>query len=755
MLKQSPETVLIEQVFDPIYYEWEYPDIGLSGASALQHFLDIGWKEGRNPNAFFDTAGYLLTNSDVADERINPYYHYLRYGLYEGRETMPAASPSVRTRLLFGYEVLDWIERIAPDFDRAYYAQQCREQDLDGINPVAHFAYYGWRRGLSPSRSFPLRRWLTQNPALSRFLVNPVIIQGEKDGGRFDDTAIRRNFSLEAARHVTRAPMPEPPLAVTEDDTEIAAAEIFEPSPEDVARLKGAFSPQHYLAVYDDVADAGTDPFAHYLSQGWRENRNPNANFDAAYYAATNPDVVAAGINPFLHYLLVGQSEGRLARAPGGYRRAIIEAAVTPEERSRDYVDNADDPVLQPEQIVAALRAHAADYPGLAVACSHDCYVRSVGGMQIFITDEEAAFRQRGYLYVQVSPRSAKLHVLADDAAFQVRLVCNGEVIGVAEIAALTWALRELRASFAGTRYFVLHSCLGFSAAGLDALRAAVDGASAFLWLHDYSTACLGYNLLRNNVEFCGAPPADSMACRICVYGASRPSLLRAMTDLFESGRFTVIAPSAVALQTWQAATRYPVAETVIHPHWRLSVSGRRRPARKAGPMRIAFLGQAVDAKGWLLYAALVRRFADDERFSFFHFVDSGRSPIDGVTTVRTIVSKSDRNAAVRLLAEHEIDFVAMLSNWPETFSYVACEVVVSGSFLLCLADSGNVRAVAETTGCGQVFDTSEALGDFLDADAAEFLRTQRRKLPNFHYETSGTTATLVQPAMRATPAVG
>ncbi len=751
MLKQSPEAVLIEQVFDATYYAWEYPDLGLSGTDALQHFLELGWREGRNPNPYFDTAGYLLTNADVADERINPYYHYLRYGLYEGRETMPAASPSVRTQLLFGYELRDWVARITPEFDRAFYAQQCRDPDLDGINPVAHFAYYGWRRGLSPARAFPLRNWLTQNPALSRFLVNPLIIQAEKAAGRFDDSAIRRSFSLEAARHAAHntPPAHSPGVVLPTDPAPEAAAEAPEFIPTDAERaaLQSGFSALYYLATYEDVAQAGFDPLAHYLRQGWREDRNPNPSFDAAYYAANNPDVRALGRPPFLHYLQAGQAEGRLPRAPGGYRRAIIEAAQTPQDRTRAYVDHAGDPMLQRQQIITALRAHQADHTGLLLACSHDCYVRFTGGMQIFLADEAANSQARGYLYLHLSPSTPKLHVLDDGADPPLRLTLNGQVLGLADLATVTAALQQVRAGFPAGRAFVLHSALGFSVAALAALCRAVDGSTAYLWLHDYATACLGYTLLRNDVAFCGAPPADSMACRVCIYGASRPALQDAMARLFAQTRFTVLAPSEAALTTWQAATNYPVAGAIVHPHWHLTPSPRRRPAGPAGRLRIAFLGQAVAAKGWPLFAALVQHFRGDSRFSFYHFVDTGRSPIDGVITIPTTVSPTDRGAAIRLLGEHRIDYVAMLSNWPETFAYVACEVIVAGALLLCLADSGNVRALAESTGCGQVFETAEALEAFLDTGAVAFLRTQRRKLPLFDYAATGTTATLLPQA--------
>src|SRR6185312_616196 len=62
--------------FDAAYYLTANPDVAAAVANgqttALQHFLSIGWKEGRNPDAFFSTSYYLQQNSDVAAAGVNP-----------------------------------------------------------------------------------------------------------------------------------------------------------------------------------------------------------------------------------------------------------------------------------------------------------------------------------------------------------------------------------------------------------------------------------------------------------------------------------------------------------------------------------------------------------------------------------------------------------------------------------------------------------------------------------------------------------
>ena len=52
---------------------------------AAEHYLNIGWRENKNPSPFFSTAEYLKKYPDVADAKINPLLHFEKFGLKEGR----------------------------------------------------------------------------------------------------------------------------------------------------------------------------------------------------------------------------------------------------------------------------------------------------------------------------------------------------------------------------------------------------------------------------------------------------------------------------------------------------------------------------------------------------------------------------------------------------------------------------------------------------------------------------------------------
>lgn len=81
--------------FDEVYYCYWYRDIAHFSGTPLQHYLQHGWREGRDPSAGFSTDGYLAANSDVAESDQNPLTHFLDHGLAEGRrggEKDPKAS---------------------------------------------------------------------------------------------------------------------------------------------------------------------------------------------------------------------------------------------------------------------------------------------------------------------------------------------------------------------------------------------------------------------------------------------------------------------------------------------------------------------------------------------------------------------------------------------------------------------------------------------------------------------------------------
>jgi hypothetical protein len=103
---------------DDLFYYSQYHDVWNAHADADAHYAAYGWKEGRDPNAFFNTKGYLDTYGDVKAASVNPLTHYDVFGWKEGRD------PS-------------------PQFDTHGYLAANPDVNAAGIDPLAHFLLYG------------------------------------------------------------------------------------------------------------------------------------------------------------------------------------------------------------------------------------------------------------------------------------------------------------------------------------------------------------------------------------------------------------------------------------------------------------------------------------------------------------------------------------------------------------------------------------------------------------------------------------
>lgn len=65
----------------------------------------------------------------------------------------------------------------------------------------------------------------------------------------------------------------------------------------------GRFNREWYLQTYPDVAAAGVDPIFHYITNGWKEGRDPSPEFSTSGYLAQHAGSLMPDCNPFMHYL--------------------------------------------------------------------------------------------------------------------------------------------------------------------------------------------------------------------------------------------------------------------------------------------------------------------------------------------------------------------------------------------------------------------------------------------------------------------
>jgi GT2 family glycosyltransferase len=85
---------VVQTEFDPVFYAAAYRLPGKSRRNLIKHYLRQGWRMGFDPSPSFSTRKYLEANPDVKQMDVEPFYHYLRYGVKEGRQVFPSEQPT-------------------------------------------------------------------------------------------------------------------------------------------------------------------------------------------------------------------------------------------------------------------------------------------------------------------------------------------------------------------------------------------------------------------------------------------------------------------------------------------------------------------------------------------------------------------------------------------------------------------------------------------------------------------------------------
>ena len=248
-----------ERGVDQAWYLETYPDIAAAGMDPVGHYLDHGWREGRDPRPDFSTRGYLAIHEEVARAQQNPFIHYLRH---RSRTESPGDASTVKSD--------DELARGERGVDQAWYL----ETYPDIADPVRHYLDRGWREGRDPRPDFSTCGYLAIHEEVARAQQNPFIHY------------LRYRSRTESPRDASTSD------EMSSHDGERGVDQAW------------------YLETYPDIAAAGMDPVCHYLDHGWREGRDPRPDFSTRGYLALYKDIAGSGRNPFVHYLRHGGPRG-------------------------------------------------------------------------------------------------------------------------------------------------------------------------------------------------------------------------------------------------------------------------------------------------------------------------------------------------------------------------------------------------------------------------------------------------------------
>ncbi|RJF77783.1 glycoside hydrolase family 99-like domain-containing protein [Rhodopseudomonas palustris] len=180
-------------------------------------------------------------------------------------------------------------------FDQDFYVTTYSDESWSDGDPFEHFYLHGFKEGRKPNSIFDPIWYVTTYPDVQEAGIQPLLhyaMFGEREGRRpgpyFQPSWYRDKYGI---------PDGQSPLAHY------------------IKHRVGPFSPiqefdaQYYLDSYPDIAAAKVDPFEHFIFHGYKEGRNPSADFDTQFYIQRYFKG-KTDQNPLLHYLEHRHEEG-------------------------------------------------------------------------------------------------------------------------------------------------------------------------------------------------------------------------------------------------------------------------------------------------------------------------------------------------------------------------------------------------------------------------------------------------------------
>jgi glycosyltransferase involved in cell wall biosynthesis len=268
---------LVKAEFDAAFYRERY---GLRArVDPVEHFLTVGWIQGRDPSPHFSVFSYLSRNDDVLFRHLNPFVHYLVSGRAEGR---PAFDHADDDSAFLPWEP-EIVSLLPIWFDYEYYL--LLNPELEGSpNLLAQFLVLGWVEGRDPCAKFSTHKYIWKYSDVRLAGVNPLIHYL-----RYGHAEGREIAPAEGSRSKVQRQLSEL---------------------EWIEEVKSEFDPVFYTTMYPSLQSV-PDLYGHYSSTGWLEGRDPNAKFSVRKYLSKHRDVLSSGQEPLNHFVRYGIFEGR------------------------------------------------------------------------------------------------------------------------------------------------------------------------------------------------------------------------------------------------------------------------------------------------------------------------------------------------------------------------------------------------------------------------------------------------------------
>lgn len=283
----------VKKYIDGPWYLSVFKDVASANVDPIEHYLEHGWKESRDPAPWFSVEWYqktVLKPLNLGD--IDPFEHFLTTGLESGFTPSETAEH-------------DALASAHQRFNAAYYLKQNEDVAAAKTDPWLHFLRHGWREGRDPSPDFDVLSYAEhyldetmppRNPLLHYAYVGEKLGHTTSWDGSDSETSVARVQK-------------QPPLETFIASIAPAEAKVDKGSAQAALLNSPLFDPQYYARV-TGLTGTKSELIADFLSRAPRTCPNPSAQFSCQFYTRTYAHLVGADVNPLLHYVTIGHRRG-------------------------------------------------------------------------------------------------------------------------------------------------------------------------------------------------------------------------------------------------------------------------------------------------------------------------------------------------------------------------------------------------------------------------------------------------------------
>lgn len=488
------------------------------------------------------------------------------------------------------------------------------------------------------------------------------------------------------------------------------------------------FDPNEYVINNPSIKNTDLNPVEHYLYESSKKNglhhhskleiqykkssgpRKLPENFEPNAYVVNNPNIYSTDLNPVEYFLTIGYKDTNpfyqsintnnsqyldlekniifsldIQNNNNLVNRRINKTALS---KSTNIIEKITNEIKK------------LNLKELIITISHDSYINNIGGVQTCMINEQAYANNLEIAYLSFYPEEPLLKLVNNEIIYGINF--NGIGLGFADTKSFKKIIKDLSIKFKS--HLVIHTLHGHHIQTLDKTIGASKFNHIYLWVHDYFLMCEGYNLFRNNVEYCGAPSVGSSACEVCIYGNGRKVHIQQISSIIKKAG-TIISPSTAATKILLNYMPELKDKTITHPHY--EILGSRMSSMKAEKIRVAYIGYGTFHKGYYDFVSIVNQFEGNKAFEFIKF-SSDNIKTKNIENIPVAVTKDDPQAMIKTLKKEKINIVIMPSKWPETFNLVTYEALLAKIPVLVLGDTGNPKNIINKSGLGWVTDSIE-----------------------------------------------